>query len=272
MQVVNHAGKPVELFWINTFNPQRDLVKQTDTPLKNGSDVVINSYNTHQFAVKFLDPKLTASAQFKKGPYDETVTINYNSSHGMTVQQVTEYDEYQATVDEAVKKCHSLPSSQQATCIGKILFKDTERLQKLIKDTQHFLTKTAGRVRNYTCVDDEMDTSEPISSTRETILGREVTVDTLFEMDSAKIWAVYDFVSEEECNVLRNFAGPRLTRATVAGTNGMATVSNNRRAQQAGYTIKGENDPLWQLACTLVTVLITCYLQEFVSASFSVHK
>ncbi len=65
---------------------------------------------------------------------------------------------------------------------------------------------------------------------------RTISVDTMLERDSAKLWLAHDFVSAEECNILRTYAKPRLTRATVAGENGMSTISMNRKAQQAGYT------------------------------------
>lgn len=40
---------------------------------------------------------------------------------------------------------------------------------------------------------------------------------------------------------------PRLQRATVAGEGGEAQVSTHRQAQQAGYDVRGEEDPLWDL-------------------------
>ena len=46
MRVVNHSGKIVELFWIDTFSekaPGQDLklVKQTTKPLRNTSDTTV---------------------------------------------------------------------------------------------------------------------------------------------------------------------------------------------------------------------------------------
>ena len=62
----------------------------------------------------------------------------------------------------------------------------------------------------------------------------------------------HDFITAEECATLHDYAHPRLTRATVAGENGMSTVSMNRRAQQAGYAdIRDPSDPLWDLQARL---------------------
>jgi hypothetical protein len=42
MRLANNAGKPVELFWINIFEADRPLVKQTAKPLRNGTDTSVN--------------------------------------------------------------------------------------------------------------------------------------------------------------------------------------------------------------------------------------
>ena len=37
----------MQLYWINTFKPGREEVLQTQTPIRNGTDTTINSYDTH---------------------------------------------------------------------------------------------------------------------------------------------------------------------------------------------------------------------------------
>ncbi len=54
VKVVNHAGAPIELWWIDTYKNDGTLIKQTSKPIRNSTDAVINSYDTHQFLVKFL--------------------------------------------------------------------------------------------------------------------------------------------------------------------------------------------------------------------------
>jgi hypothetical protein len=43
MRIVNHAGAPIELFWINTFEPHRPLVKQTTKAIRNNTDTVVSN-------------------------------------------------------------------------------------------------------------------------------------------------------------------------------------------------------------------------------------
>lgn len=52
MRVINHAGAPIELYWINIFERHRPLVKQTQKAIRNNTETQINSYNTHSFVVK----------------------------------------------------------------------------------------------------------------------------------------------------------------------------------------------------------------------------
>ena len=54
VKVVNHAGAPIELWWIDTYKNDGTLIKQTSKPIRNSTDAVINSYDTHQFLIKFL--------------------------------------------------------------------------------------------------------------------------------------------------------------------------------------------------------------------------
>ena len=59
MVVKNRANYPIELFWINIFTPEpHDLVPQTTKPIRNSTNTVINSYDTHSFKVKYFNPQI----------------------------------------------------------------------------------------------------------------------------------------------------------------------------------------------------------------------
>lgn len=103
------------------------------------------------------------------------------------------------------------------------------------------------RLRNYTCADPKMETSKPASTNKIRVQNRDLTVDTMLDMKAAKIWVVHDFITADECKLLRDHGSKHLTRATVAGEDGLGTISENRKAQQASYNVKGDEDPLWSL-------------------------
>jgi hypothetical protein len=69
----------------------------------------------------------------------------------------------------------------------------------------------------------------------------------LLDMPESKVWYVEDFITDEECEVLKLHGRPLLTRATVAAEDGTSVVSENRKANQASYNLHEQNprDPLW---------------------------
>lgn len=42
MRIVNAAGAPIELFWVNVFQADEPLVKQTVKPIRNSSDSIVS--------------------------------------------------------------------------------------------------------------------------------------------------------------------------------------------------------------------------------------
>jgi hypothetical protein len=103
MKVINHAGAPIELFWVDSFTKrgQETLIKQTTKPIRNNSDTQINSYDTHQFMVKFLKPIPGAQMKFTKGPREENVLVTYDPvTNEMKIKQTTKFNEIMETVNE----------------------------------------------------------------------------------------------------------------------------------------------------------------------------
>eukprot|EP01037_Dinobryon_pediforme_P039616 gene39616-48319_t len=98
-----------------------------------------------------------------------------------------------------------------------------------------------------------MQTSLPIRSYKFTVFSEYEfvykDVNVLFETDRAKIWAVEDFLTEDECSILWENTHDKLEAATVVGEDG-GYLSNSRKAKHAGYVShlkKLEDDPLWDL-------------------------
>jgi hypothetical protein len=87
MKLVNRAGAPVELFWMSLFK-KGELIKQTTAPLRNGSETNVNTYETHEFQVKWLPGKGPAEdyAQFAHGKHDSTVTVLTDADGGLRVE------------------------------------------------------------------------------------------------------------------------------------------------------------------------------------------
>jgi hypothetical protein len=41
MKIVNEAGAPIELYWVNVYEKPNKLVKQTTKPIRNSSDTTV---------------------------------------------------------------------------------------------------------------------------------------------------------------------------------------------------------------------------------------
>jgi len=135
-----------------------------------------------------------------------------------------------------------------------------------ISDSQARLSRyrdaVSFRLRNYTCADASLGSSQPesyYSYTWTSPDGREVPyeIKVLLDTPHAKIWAVDDFATEDECDILERTGRPMLRRATVAAEDGTSIVSENRKAQQALYDshqTRFEQDPLWDLQQRILAV------------------
>jgi len=111
---------------------------------------------------------------------------------------------------------------------------ELERTRNLLSD----------RLRNYTCEDDSMMSSEPLKTTDHVVFGRRYQVNTYLDMPSAKIWTVPNFVTPAECHHLMTYGKPKLRRATVAAEDGTSIVSENRKANQAAYAFSPERQKM----------------------------
>lgn len=181
MKVVNHAGAPIELFWIDTYKNDGTLIKQTTKPIRNGTDTSINSYDTHQFMVKFLKPVKGAQVRFTKGPREETVLVNYDpDTNEMTVKQTTKFNDILETVNEATKSCADLKGEKLSACIANGIMDDIQAITDAKTQMGKYRDLIASRLRNYTCEDPLMNSSEPIRSFDHSILGKKLTFDVLF--------------------------------------------------------------------------------------------
>jgi hypothetical protein len=258
MKIVNNAGYPIELFWMNIYKQPVELVKQTTKPIRNASDTTINSYDTHKFTLKFLDPKRPGNATFVKGPKEEVVTVTFDETENtLKVIQTTKFDEIMDTIKQAAKNCEGMKGDEYGSCVAAAVVDDIDRLSDAKSTAEKYLSSAASRLRNYTCADETRNSTKPISHYDTYVGDTKYTINVLQDIDSAKIWYVDNFVTQEECDILEKHGRPLLRRATVAGQDGNSIVSEHRKAQQAQYNshfIKYGDDPLWNLSQRILAV------------------
>lgn len=235
-QIVNHAGEPIELYWVD-LNKGNSLTLQSTTPIRNSTEMGFFSYDGHQFKVRFLNFKYNREGTFKKGPKEEKVYITYNTTtKEFGIKQRTKFSSVSDTIETAVEDCKSSGQGKKyADCISNAVMSDFNKISKSKAEVVKYRDTISGRLRNYTCEDERLHTTKSIRTYQMNIKKTSYDVNVLLEEPHASIWYVEDFATEAECKELMKYGGPRLQKAMVAGLDGTNQASENRKAQQAAY-------------------------------------
>lgn len=184
--------------------------------------MVLNSFDTHQFVVRFLKHIHGVEARFTKGPADETITVAFNERAGnITVRNHVAYGAAQRTLEDAAVHCDQLAGQHFVDCITQGALQEMSRISDSQARLSRYRDAVSFRLRNYTCADASLESSQPesyYSYTWTSPDGREVPyeIKVLLDTPHAKIWAVDDFATEDECDILERTGRPMLRRATVA--------------------------------------------------------
>ena len=171
--------------------------------------------------------------------------------------QMTKFDTMVSKVRESSLSCASLEGAEYDNCFTSSVANDILKLEEKKNEITKYRDLISERLRNYTCADEKMETSEAIRSETTNINNKDYNLSVLFETDRAKIWAVPDFISNQECDILERHATPYLARATVAAGDGTNIIMNSRRADQAGYNLHqhDRNDPLVPLQDRIIKMI-----------------
>lgn len=238
------------MFWIDTFKANASLVPQTRKPVRNSSHASINTFEGHKFAVQLLKHPET-NVTFAMGEEDATLVVTKSEAgDALSVEVLDPREDFLQIVGEKRSLCQQNTSDTHELnkCITSALVDEMVRIQESQRKLEEFRDRMSTRLRNYTCADPEMKTTDPVRTTDYRFLGKTYKVDMYLDTPAAKIWSVRDFVTESECERLIETARPNLMKATVSDdSDGTSTFSENRKAQQAGYEF-GANlreDSLW---------------------------
>ena len=139
------------------------LVLQSSKPIRNNTDIHINSYDTHQFMIKFLkDDKEYEGGKFIKGPKEEVITVTFNeTTHQFKIRQATKYDDVMENIRAVAKSCNDLKGEEYTTCLANAVIDDVLKITDSKSKLKTHRDKISNRLRNYTCADDNMNTSKP---------------------------------------------------------------------------------------------------------------
>jgi len=259
INIVNESGVKIQIHWIN---PDTDeLILQSDPFMHIGASFPLNSFVGHEFQVTELPGK----GGVCKGDSEPTTTtpeclVNYfavNENHEQILfvrkhLRIDHVDNQSKAIENSsysIQSCREkalqqISSTDAAAIVDSLVECIESSVEALLIDANDEIafqadirSKLADHFENYTCYDENLNTTEPIESATWNDKGSIKTVDILHMHPSSQIHLVHDFVSQEECAAVEAAAKPRLHRATVADGKGGSEYSPNRKALQAGISI-----------------------------------
>ena len=141
------------------------------------------------------------------------------------------------------------------SCTSPLATRQFEEYKKQIKEEASLRTQLATQWEDYTCADQSLPTTTPISLQNWSYQGIYHTVGVLLDRDEAKIHYIKNFITPEECAAIESAASSNLHEATVADGAGGSQLISSRKALQAGVRVPWEKeaDPIAILARRLYT-------------------
>eukprot|EP01031_Cornospumella_fuschlensis_P024473 gene24473-29578_t len=270
LRVYNFAGAPIDVLWINVRAKNADDRYKAIVPtVRNGTDVAINTYDSHQFLIKFAKQTSGPKAVFTKNSDEEEVIDVYFDEIFGNFSIKHDYDlppQHIDSIQQALEACNKADTQSYASCVARGAMADMKRISEAQSRINRYRDAISYRLRNYTCADESLTTTEPVEtypykyvpSSGSSASERDYQVKIFLDMPAAKIWAVDNFLTDEECNILETTGRPKFRRATVAAEDGTSTVSEHRKAQQASYDHHQhgdrEADPLWDLQQRIIAL------------------
>jgi hypothetical protein len=233
--LVNEAQGPVFLWWIH---PQTgELVLQTSSAIRHSQTQKINSYASHAFAVtkvydqsydeqtSFVVPSVDVQIYVRQDPDTKRIRVHVQNPAVRLWNLVLE------AVGSCAERSPGLIGLQQPSlleeCPDAIPLINSPFLE--IKELSRIRERQTLLLRNYTCADNELETTLPIHST----FWNGLPYNMVFKAHGVEIGVVENFVSDQECEALISRAEPLLSRASVIGEGGKSVISNARKASAA---------------------------------------
>lgn len=253
LKVVNYAGLPIQIFWINTFSPQRELVAQTSKPLRNNTDASINTYETHQFSIRWLKHIPGVDFNFTMGGVDETRVVRFDEiSNSFVVERQDARTEIIAAIQEKTKGCSAIEGmtkKELKQCLVQNLGEEVHRLLNTTHLVSNYHHKMVDRIQQYSCQEGLMNYSKPAETVRYNFLGRSYRNDIFVTDEGSHVWGIYDFLSSDDCDTLF----PQKPKSSFVDSivDSLGTFKflshEKKNVSQSFYNVQSDfrNDKLW---------------------------
>ncbi|KAG5184989.1 hypothetical protein JKP88DRAFT_348401 [Tribonema minus] len=267
-------------------HPDEVFLAFENEPIQAKNGMAINSFRGHSFVahkadrtLTHFDPDTDASPDavfFTMSDWGDTITLTSNKDGSLALTQMNSYLQVKdqmaaaadkckrkrnlkddtAVLDKHLLKCISDIMAKQVAplrqctvlkCISDIMAKQVAPLDKELSKQYKMMNEVGERVRNYTCIDPKMETTEPPLRTTKWS-GHAVKV--FLEESDSQIMLIDNFVSDAECDALIAAGTDTLEAATVAGQT-QRDKSAARRAMagiaEPNHSAKPGDDPVTDL-------------------------
>lgn len=251
---MNQLEDSIQVFWINTFSEERNLVSQTTTPMRQSSEAKIVTFPGHEFSVRLLHHIPGLDVNFTVSDHDETIYVYRDPDSGeLYIERRDAMTDFLDYLHVVMGNCNDQFSSyderaDRLLCIKRGIFDEMLRVQTSTGLVDTFRSDMAKRLTNYMCQDEELESTEPTSRYDFHYENRTYTVNVYFDSPTAKIWSVEDMITSEDCEILAQKGFPTLESAATTDDQGENIMTEERVAEQGHYLFDNntlETDELW---------------------------
>lgn len=224
--------------------------------LISGAEFPLDSYVGHEFEIREMGgddgscakspTKQCRQAFFKVSDNDDQ---SAKITSDFTVDFIDNKIKAKRQAVDVIKDCKEKNKSDMdklLECVEAGVAVTLERVNEEIAFQATVRKEIAGNLENYTCADTTMESSKDIDEQVWFKNGLSFPVHIKHDRPASKIHLIDNFIKPEECEAMGLAAEPILHHATVADGKGGSRLSENRKAMQAGISVKWErpNDPI----------------------------
>lgn len=270
IQILNEGTSRIEVYWIHPTTRQASLMSTPD--VLAGADFVLDSFVGHEFQVRKkktckdgVDKKECQTCNFVVSDNDEQhIHVTEEVECNFVDNKVKARQEASSLVADCHQRSLAVANAENVTkalqnlvsCVEGGVASRLEQIQEEIAFQSNIRKGIAERLENYTCLDDTVDSSDPISEKmwihdRDPNSGKRKVM-IMHDRPSSKIHVIQNFIQPDECLAMEETARASLHRATVADGRGGSRLSDSRKAMQAGIKVpwhkEAEGDPIARLS------------------------
>jgi WD40 repeat protein len=222
--------------------------------MRQNSEAKIVTFPGHEFSVRLVNHIPGTDVNFTVGGHDETLIVYKDSVSGALYFQrkdaMTEFEDYLFEVINSCKDQHAFSSQpeERLNCVKHGIFDEMMRVKTSTKLTTSFRNDMANRLTDYMCNDETLESTTPVNRYDFYHNNQSYSVNVYLDTHTAKIWAVDDIISTEECAILAREGFPTLETAATTDEQGENIMTDERVAEQGRYLFeeaKEGADELW---------------------------